>query len=40
MKELQDYKALIRKGSDHYLSILKKNDLYDEVLQRINRKKK
>ncbi|MCG8331303.1 MAG: hypothetical protein MI974_26670, partial [Chitinophagales bacterium] len=40
MKELQDYKELISKGSDHYLSILKENDLYDEVLQRINRKNK
>ena len=40
MKEVQGYKELIRKGPDNYISILKNNDLYEEVLQRIKRKNK
>ena len=38
MKKLQDYNELIGKGVDYYLSILKDNDLYEEVTQRIKRK--
>lgn len=38
MKKSQNYTELIGKGVDNYISTLKNNDLYEEVIQRIQRK--
>lgn len=38
MKKSQGYIELIGKGVDNYISILKDNDLIDEVIERIKRK--